>query len=62
MESAFPKPFCELDETGAGVIDQFVKRYKIGKPSLELELKDDIITNTKVLRCAPCGSTWYIAQ
>lgn len=62
VESAFPKPFCELEETGVGVIDEFVKRYKIGKPSLEIELKDDMITNAKVLRSAPCGSTWYVAE
>lgn len=62
VESVFPKPFCELEETGAGVIDQFVKRYRIGKPCLEITLKDDMITNAKVLRSAPCGSTWYVAE
>ncbi len=62
VESAFPKPFCELKETGLRVIDQFVMRYKIGRPSLEIQVRDNMIRNAKVLRSAPCGSTWYVAQ
>ena len=62
VESAFPKPFCDLDITGNRTIDQFVRRYKIGRPSLEIELKGDMIVNAKVLRSAPCGSTWYVAE
>lgn len=62
IESAFPKPFCDLDATGPGVIDQFVRRYRIGRPSLKIELKGDMITNARVLRSAPCGSTWYVAE
>lgn len=62
IESAFPKPFCELEAKGTGVIHSFVQRYRIGKPSLELELSGDMITKTRVLRSAPCGSTWYVAE
>jgi hypothetical protein len=62
VQSAFPKPFCELEVNGAGVIHQFIDRFRVGKPSLEITVKDDMITNVKVLRSAPCGSTWYVAQ
>jgi len=62
VESAFPKPFCELEATGRGVIDEFVKRYRIGKPSIEIELENDRITKARVLQSAPCGSTWYVAE
>jgi len=62
VECAFPKPFCALEETGRQVIDGFVRRYHIGKPVVEVKTKKDKITDTQVLRSAPCGSTWYVAQ
>jgi hypothetical protein len=62
VEHAFPKPFCSLDESGKPVIDGFVKRYTIGKPLVEVEVTDDMISDTWVIRSAPCGSTWYVAQ
>lgn len=62
VEYAFPKPFCSLEETGMPVIDSFIRRYKIGKPLLEVRVAKNVITNAQVLRSAPCGSTWYVAQ
>ena len=63
VESAFPKPFCSLEKSGdGGVIDKFIDRYKIGKPKLQVEIVKGIIRKATVLRSAPCGSTWYIAQ
>ncbi|MFP3985105.1 MAG: DUF166 domain-containing protein [Candidatus Bathyarchaeia archaeon] len=62
VEHAFPKPFCMLEETGTPVIDSFVRRYRIGKPLVEVEVARGIFTDARVLRSAPCGSTWYVAQ
>ncbi|NIN51589.1 MAG: thymidylate synthase [Nitrososphaeria archaeon] len=62
LEYAFPKPFCVLDETGQPTIDQFVRTYKIGKPLLEIDITNDTISDARVIRSAPCGSTWYVAR
>ncbi len=66
VEYAFPKPFCSLEETGKPVIDAFIKRYKIGRPILEVEVEtvggEEKIANATTIRSAPCGSTWYVAQ
>ncbi|MFB0562234.1 MAG: DUF166 domain-containing protein [Candidatus Lokiarchaeia archaeon] len=60
---AFPKPFCLLEESGHNtIIDEFIQRYKIGKPVVEVTVDDDVITHTKTLRSAPCGSTWYVMK
>ncbi len=62
VESAFPKPFCSLEESGKPVIDSFIRRYRIGKPRVEVKTAGDRITDVQVVRSAPCGSTWYVAQ
>jgi hypothetical protein len=62
VECAFPKPFCSLEESGKTVIDSFIRRYRIGKPQVEVKTSGDRITEVQVLRSAPCGSTWYVAQ
>jgi len=62
IEHAFPKPFCSLEEQSSPVIDEFIRRYKVGRPKLEIKLKGDMISEAKVLRSAPCGNTWYVAQ
>jgi len=62
VESAFPKPFCAFEESGSKVIDEFIRRYSIGRPKLEMELEGYLIKNVVVKRSAPCGNTWYVAQ
>ncbi len=62
VEICFPKPFCSLEASNHPVIEEFVRRYAIGKPEVEVEVKGNIIVNATVIRSAPCGSTWYIAQ
>jgi hypothetical protein len=62
IEWAFPRPLCDLDATGGGLIEALVRRYKIEKPVLEISLRGDQISETRVVRSAPCGSTWYVAQ
>jgi NAD-dependent dihydropyrimidine dehydrogenase PreA subunit len=55
----FPKPFCSLIPVGDEFIDQFAEVF--GKPKLEIGA-DDMIKGVNVIRGAPCGSTWYIAE
>jgi len=62
IEHAFPKPFCSLEETGRPVIDGFMKRCKIGKPLVEVDVTDGMISDARVIRSAPCGSTWYVVE
>jgi len=63
VESAFPKPFCSLEKTGeGGIIDAFIERHKIGRPKFEVKIVRGEIRKVKVLRSAPCGASWYIAQ
>ncbi|WXG46521.1 MAG: DUF166 domain-containing protein [Candidatus Atabeyarchaeum deiterrae] len=62
VESAFPKPFCSLEKLGTPVIDSFVSELRIGRPLMRVALKGARIMEAEVLRSAPCGSTWYIAE
>lgn len=62
IECAFPKPFCELDARGGGLVEAFVRRYQIGRPVIEVSLIGNLISEARVVRSAPCGSTWYVAQ
>lgn len=62
IQSAFPRPFCTLDFTGQPLIDQFIDRYKIGRPKLELIVKDGKIIRGNVLRSTPCGCAWYLVR
>lgn len=62
IEICFPKPFCSLEASNNPIIEEFVKRYAIGKPEIEVEVKGSTIVNATVIRSAPCGSTWYVTQ
>jgi len=62
VSHAFPKPFCALEEGAGKVIDEFIARYAVGKPRLRVELVGDRVSHAEVIRSAPCGSTWYVAQ
>mgnify|MGYP000501121270 CR=1 FL=1 len=55
----FPRPFCSLS-SGKGPIGVFAERF--GRPKLEVELEGGRISDVRVLRGAPCGSTHYAAQ
>lgn len=60
--TAFPKPFCSLEESGKSPIDNFIRRYQVGKPQLKIDAVGETIANVSVVRSAPCGSTWFVAQ
>ncbi|MDR2967099.1 MAG: thymidylate synthase [Methanobacteriaceae archaeon] len=55
----FPKPFCSLLPIGDKFIDEFTTVF--GKPKFEIQT-DKVVKSVKVLRGAPCGSSWYIAE
>ncbi len=59
IKIVFAKPFCSLKPVGDSVIDEFARYF--GKPELIIE-GDEFIKNINVIRGAPCGSTWYVAD
>jgi len=63
IEFAAPKPFCELEvDSDKPVISQFIEEFGIGRPKLNVVLKNERIARMDVLRSAPCGCTWYVAK
>jgi hypothetical protein len=60
IDITFPRPFCSLNSTGIDAIDKFAKMF--GAPKLEIVISQNIIKSVKVVRGAPCGSTWYVAE
>jgi hypothetical protein len=63
LEAAFPKPFCSLEQDPARpVINEFIRKFRIGKPKLQIFVHNDEIVNTQVDCCAPCGCTYYVAK
>jgi len=60
VEAVFPRPFCSLTPRGDGPVDRFAERF--GMPRLRIEVEGDIIRHVEVLRGAPCGSTWFMAE
>ncbi len=60
-EAAFPKPFCSFNP-GPGILYEFRKSLKIGKPELKYTVKNGVIEDAEVLCSAPCGATYYVAR
>jgi len=60
VASAFPKPFCALEETGNPYIAMFAEHF--GRPNLGIKVEEGIIREVQVRRGCPCGSTWFIAE
>jgi len=56
----FPRPFCTLTPMDVPPIDEFAFRF--GLPKVEMTEEDGAVKGVKVLRGAPCGSTWYMAE
>ncbi len=55
-----PENMCDLEENGDPVFDEFVSKF--GKPIVELILKDNIVSEVRVLRSSPCGSTFFVGD
>jgi hypothetical protein len=63
IEYAFPKPYCSLDiEESHPFINQIIKTFRIGKPRIRIEVRNDSIRTAACLRSAPCGSTYYVCE
>lgn len=60
VESVFPRPFCLLDRIGNPWIDQVADM--LGRPRFKFTCEEGIIKQVEVLRGAPCGSTWHVAE
>ena len=62
LESAFPEPFCTL-VPNTRIIQQFCEQYQVGQPKFELTIVDNVVTEVRYVRGAPCGLTqWAVAQ
>ena len=61
-EIAFPKPFCAFDPPAGSLLAQFRRRFHIGKPKVELTVRDGRIVKAHVAVSAACGATYYIAR
>ena len=59
LKIVFARPFCSLKPVGDKIIDEFARYF--GKPKIEIE-GDRFVKKIKVIRGAPCGSTWYVAE
>ncbi len=51
---------CTLEKCGVPAVDEFAE--KLGKPELEVNVKDGRIAAINVIRGSPCGSTWHAAE
>jgi len=60
IDIVFPRTFCTLAPVGVPAIDKFARVF--GSPRLVVDAKDGAVRSVKVLRGAPCGSTWYMAE
>jgi len=62
IESAFPKPFCTLEPGEGKLIDEFITKYKVGRPIHYVDMTGNVISEIGPKRSAPCGCTWYVSQ
>jgi len=60
VKAVFPRTFCTLSAVGDPSVDEFTKVF--GAPSLRIEVEEGIVKLVEVLRGAPCGSTWFMAE
>jgi hypothetical protein len=51
---------CEIGEDTNPTINEFAS--VLGRPQLEVQVDDGRVSKVKVIRGAPCGSTWWMAK
>lgn len=51
---------CDLECTGDRIIDEFASCF--GRPEVTINTNNGLIANVKIIRGAPCGSTWHMAK
>lgn len=61
LECAVPVPFCVLSPSGE-TIAEFCRQYEIGRPRLEVTEGNDLLTEVRCTRGAPCGLTHWVAE
>ncbi len=59
IATAFPRPFCTLDEVGNPIIDKFAEFF--GRPILDVKVEKNTVTGTEVVRDSPCGCGRFVA-
>lgn len=63
IQYAFPKPFCSLEFGEFDVINQFINKYRLGKPKFRLQIdKKKVIVKAEVLINTPCGNLYDIEK
>ena len=60
VASIFPRTFCTLSPPGVASIDEFAEVF--GVPLLKIEVGEGRVESVEVLKGAPCGSTWFMAE
>ena len=62
IEISLPKPFCDFAPPPGSVLDEFRRKFCIGKPEVELSVQNGSIEKAHVKVSAACGATYYIAR
>jgi hypothetical protein len=64
VEYSFPKPFCSLKPNDTTpMINEFIELSKMGMPLVTVDIENELFTDDcKVLRSAPCGSSYYVIE
>ncbi|MFX1520450.1 MAG: DUF166 domain-containing protein [Promethearchaeota archaeon] len=64
VEYSFPKPFCSLKPNDATpTINEFIELSSMGMPLVKVEIENELFSDDcKVLRSAPCGSSYYVIE
>ncbi|HQA59923.1 MAG: DUF166 family protein [Tepidanaerobacteraceae bacterium] len=63
LEYAFPKPFCNLSYGKFPIINEFIDKFKIGKPKFKLYVdNNDTIKRAEVIISAPCGNGYNVCK
>jgi hypothetical protein len=61
IQYAFPRPYCSLEfNNSTPLINDFIKYFKIGKPVIEINVKNGKISDGKVKISTPCGCAFYL--
>jgi hypothetical protein len=62
VDFVFPVTFCALREADAQdpLIKEFARLF--GKPEIEIDVENERVKEVRVIRGAPCGSTYFVAE
>jgi len=62
IPAVFPVTFCTLQEEDSD--DPLIKEFahNFGAPEVEITVESDQVKEVRVIRSAPCGSTYFVAE